>query len=87
MEKDFTFYPSNNSSLNRLTTDQVESYNTKGYLKNIPLFDAEHVVANRTYFDRLLAFALAQGKSSYSISGSHVVYGGVYDLVTSPLSD
>ena len=84
MEKDFTFYPSVNSSLNRLTTENIEAYNRDGYLNNIPLFDADQVEANRAYFDKLLAFTLAQGKSSYSISGSHVVYGGVYDLVTSP---
>ena len=84
MEKDFTFYPSTYSSLNCLTADQVETYNQHGYLKSIPLFDADQVAANRAYFDGLLDFALAQGKSSYSISGSHVVYGGVYDLVTSP---
>ena len=40
MEKDFTFYPSTDSSLKSLTADQVESYNQYGYLKGIPLFDA-----------------------------------------------
>ena len=84
MEKDFAFYPTINSSLNYLTANQVESYNQYGYLKSIPLFDTDQLAANRVYFDRLLAFALSQGKSSYSISGSHVVYGGVYDLVTGP---
>ena len=84
MEKDFTFYPSTASSLKSLTADQVESYNQYGYLKGIPLFDAEQAAVNRAYFDGLLAYALSQGKSSYSISGSHVVYGGVYDLVTRP---
>ena len=70
MEKDFTFYPSTNSSLNCLTADQVETYNQDGYLKSIPLFDADQVAANRAYFDGLLAFALAQGKSARAGSPS-----------------
>jgi non-haem Fe2+, alpha-ketoglutarate-dependent halogenase len=84
MEKDFSFYPSADSDLKRLTAPQVEAYNQDGYLKGIRIFDRDRAAANRTYFDRLLAHALAQGKSSYSISGSHVVYSGVYDLVKSP---
>jgi non-heme Fe2+,alpha-ketoglutarate-dependent halogenase len=84
MEKDFTFYPSTSSGLKCLKTEEVETYNRDGYLKGIRIFDADQVLANRKYFDRLLEYALAQGKSSYSISGSHVVYGGVYDLMTSP---
>ena len=83
MEKDFTFYPTTQSKLNLLTSDQVESYNKDGYLNSIPLFVGDQVATNRVYFDGLLAHALAQGKSSYSISGSHVIYSGVYDLVKS----
>ena len=85
MEKDFTFYPTTQSKLNLLTSDQVESYNKDGYLNSIPLFAGDQVTTNRVYFDGLLTHALAQGKSSYSISGSHVIYGGVYDLVKSSL--
>ena len=84
MEKDFTFYESIPGSKNHLTADQIETYNREGYLNGIPLFNDDQADANRTYFDGLLTFALSQGKNSYSISGSHVTYGGVYDLVTSP---
>ena len=84
MEKDFTFYPSAAADPKRLTAAQIESYNRDGYLNGIRVFDPDRAAANRAYFDRLLAHALAQGKDSYSISGSHVVYGGVYDLVTDP---
>ena len=84
MEKDFSFYPSHPTALNRLTPEQVETYNRDGYIKRVSLFEEDQAVQNRTYFDGLLRHALSQGKNSYSISGSHVVYGGVFDLVTSP---
>ena len=82
MEKDFTFYESIPASHNRLTANQIETYNRNGYLNGIPLFDEDQADANRTYFDGLLAFALSKGKNSYSISGSHVTYGGVYDHIS-----
>ena len=84
MEKDFTFYPSVNSSLRCLGSEEVETFNQEGYLKGIRIFGEDRVLANRDYFDRLLAMVLAKGKNSYSIGGAHVVYGGVHDLSTSP---
>lgn len=88
MEKDFSFYPSHPTALNSLTSDQIETYNREGYIKRVSLFEEDQAAQNRAYFDGLLKHALSQGKNSYSISGSHVVYGGVFDLVTSlPLLD
>ena len=84
MEKDFSFYPSHPTALNRLTAEQVETYNRDGYIKN-----ASHSL-RRIKQSRIGPILTAFSgmpfpkENSYSISGSHVVYGGVFDLVTSP---
>ena len=61
MEKDFTFYESIPTSPNNLTADQIETYNRKGYLNGIPLFNDDQADANRTYFDGLLAHEASTG--------------------------
>ncbi|MCC7264635.1 MAG: phytanoyl-CoA dioxygenase family protein [Candidatus Latescibacteria bacterium] len=84
LQRDLRFHPSTTADPQVLSRAQLEEYNRDGYLKGLPLFDAEEIAAQRRYFDNLLARALAEGGNSYSISTAHLKYGPVYDLITHP---
>jgi len=84
MERDLRFYPSPVTDPGTLTTAQVESFNTDGYVRPIPVFSADEIANIRAYFDALLEKVIAEGGDSYSISSAHLKYGRVYDLLTEP---
>lgn len=84
LQRDLRFHPSTTPHPQVLSRAQLEAYNHDGYLKALPLFDAEEIAAQRRYFDQLLTRALTEGGNSYSISTAHLKYGGVYDLITHP---
>lgn len=69
-----------------LSTAQVEAYNRDGYLKPFRIFNDLEAVANRAYFDYLLAALNAQndGRDSYSIIGYHSVCEGIHDIAVNP---
>jgi len=76
-----TFFPTDNRSPAALTTGQVQSFNERGYVFPLDVFDDEGVRRNREYFDHLLQRALAAGLGSYDIAGWHTQCPGLYDLV------
>lgn len=84
MERDLRFVPSTVESPRTLSTDQVASYNSQGYVFPVRIFSDEEMAAHRAYFDDLLQRVIASGKDSYSISTAHLKYGPVYDLLTNP---
>jgi non-haem Fe2+, alpha-ketoglutarate-dependent halogenase len=84
VERDLRFHPSPVTDPQRLTREQIDQYNSEGYLKGVRIFSSEEMADHRLYFDRLLAQVLAQGGTSYSISTAHMKYGKVYDLLTHP---
>lgn len=84
LERDLKFYPSNTADPQVLTVEQIEHFNDQGFLRSIPIFNAQEVLENREYFDRLLEQVIAAGGNSYSISTAHMKYGKVYDLLTHP---
>lgn len=71
-------------SLNVLNSQQIDQYNTDGYVAPIDIFSAEEIRSIRTYFDDLLARVIQEGGDSYSISSAHLKYGPVYDILTEP---
>src|SRR4051794_14453714 len=81
--RDLRFHPSTTTNPQVLTPRQIEQFNRDGFLKGLRIFKDE-ARANREYFDRLLAKALAAGGDSYSISTAHLRYAKVYDLLTEP---
>ena len=84
-EPDLQFVPSDASRpLRRLSAEQVEQYNERGYLLPFRIFDADEMVAHRAYFDHLLEQFAAEGKDSYSINCYHHVFPGIYDLAKHP---
>jgi len=87
MERDLLFYPVRNDSPCRLTLQQIEQFNERGYLKEIDIFDAAGAKANQLYFNDLLAkvFAADDGRDSYSINGYQTKCRGIYDLAVHPL--
>ncbi|MEW4531231.1 phytanoyl-CoA dioxygenase family protein [Maioricimonas sp. JC845] len=82
IERDLKFYPSEVTSPQTLSLEQVEGYNRDGYVKPIRIFSQEEIDDIRAYFDALLEQVIAAGGDSYSISTAHLKYGRVYDLLT-----
>jgi non-heme Fe2+,alpha-ketoglutarate-dependent halogenase len=82
--RDLQFHPATTANPRTLTPDQVARFNRDGYLKPFRIFSPEEIADLRTYFDRLLARYLAEGKDSYSISTAHLRHGRVWDVVTHP---
>jgi hypothetical protein len=80
--RDLRFHPSAGDHPQRLTREQIETFNRDGYLSPIPLFSQVEIADIRSYFDGLLARTLAAGGDSYSISTAHLRYGRIYDLLT-----
>jgi non-haem Fe2+, alpha-ketoglutarate-dependent halogenase len=80
--RDLRFHPSAVGHPRRLTRQQIEAFNRKGYLAPIQLFAEEEIADIRRYFDGLLERTLAAGGNSYSISAAHMRYGRIYDLLT-----
>ena len=81
MHRDLEFHPSTTQSPRTLSTEQVESFNRLGYLKGLPMFDADEIAEHRQFFDRLLADTMAAGGTSYAISSAHLKCGRVHDLM------
>ncbi len=84
MERDLTFHPSPVTYPQALSREQVEGYNTNGYVAPIRIFDDAEMADIRAYFDQLLEDVMAAGGDSYSISSAHLRHGRVYDLLTHP---
>ena len=84
MDRDLQFHPSTADNLTALTRAQIEAYNREGYIKGVPVFDAEEILDQREFFDDILAQVMAAGGSSYSIYSAHLKYGKVFDTLTHP---
>jgi len=75
------FFPLGVENPAHLTTEQIEHYNTKGYILPLDVFSAEEIAEYRAYFDDLLPQALAAGWNSYEITNWHKSCAGIWDLV------
>lgn len=84
LERRLQFHPSTVANPQVLAPAQVADYNRQGYVKGIPIFDADEMVIHRMFLDEILAQTLAAGGTSYSIISAHMRYGPVYDLLTHP---
>jgi len=82
--RDLKFHPSQTTDPQTLTREQITRFNRDGFLSGIRVFNNQECDENRRYFDALLAKAQAAGADSYSLSGAHLTYGRVYDLLTNP---
>jgi ectoine hydroxylase-related dioxygenase (phytanoyl-CoA dioxygenase family) len=84
LERDLRFFPLGVEYPERLTRAQIDHYNEKGYIAPVDIFDDDEIAEIRTYFDDLLAKALAAGWNSYEIVNWHKFCRGVWDIVTQP---
>lgn len=84
IERDLRFYPSTTQEPKVLTKDQVQQFNSDGYVTGLRVYSDAEINAVRDYFDQLLERVIAEGGNSYSISTAHLRYGPVYDMLTHP---
>ena len=82
--RDLRFHACRNDQPSVLSREQINSFNARGYLSGLDIFDTDEIADIRTYFDDLLDRVIASGKDSYSISSAHLTRGRVYDLMKKP---
>lgn len=82
IERDLKFHPAATETPAHLTREQIESYNSNGFVRPLEAFDESEIAEIRAYFDRLLEETIAAGGNSYSISTAHMKHGRVYDILT-----
>lgn len=82
LDRDLRFYPTSNHDPKVLSSAQIESFNTDGFVAPLKIFDSAEITSIRSYFDGLLSRVLKSGGDSYSISSAHMKYGPVYDILT-----
>ncbi|WP_437205225.1 phytanoyl-CoA dioxygenase family protein [Planctomicrobium sp. SH664] len=80
--RDLRFHPARNSNPQTLNPEQIDRFNTDGFLQPIKIFSPAEIQSIRDYFDGLLQRVVAAGGDSYSISSAHMKYAGVYDILT-----
>ena len=85
-ERDLFFKPVENPSPKKLSTEQLEHYNKKGYIRPLGLFDNGEIARHRAYFDRLLQKLndLHDGRNAYAINCYHTLCEGIWDLCMEP---
>jgi len=82
LKRELRFFPVQNNRPRKLTPEQIQRFNEKGYISPLDVFMEEEAPANRAYFDDLMAQAAAKGWNNYSINGWHTRCRGIYDMVT-----
>lgn len=85
IERDLKFHQVATTSPKSLTEQQIESYNTNGYIRPLDAYSSRDIAELRQYFDQLLEETIAAGGNSYSISTAHMKHGRVYDMLTNPV--
>ena len=84
LDREIRFFPSECSSPKALSSEQLATWNTEGYIGPVDVFDTEEIQEIRCYFDALLKETLAEGRDSYSISSAHLKHARVWDILTHP---
>ncbi len=84
LNRDLRFFPVINANPTRLTLEQIEFYNTHGYLSPFRAFDNQGVSTNRTNFDQILQKFIQAGKDAYAIDRYHDRFAAIHDLATAP---
>lgn len=85
IDRQIGFVPTVNSDPKILNGDDIDRWNTDGYLCPLTVLNTAEADSLRAYFDRLLEEALAEGRDSYSISSAHLKHARIYDLLAHPM--
>ena len=84
VEREVKFFPSQTQSPKFLLDDQISTWNEDGYLGPLDVYDNNEIADIRSYFDSLLAEAIAAGQDSYSISSAHLKHPRVWEMLSHP---
>src|SRR5690606_10301385 len=84
VEREIRFFPSSTINPQALRPEDIRAWNADGYLAPLDALSPQEADDYRSYFDRLLAEALAAGRDSYSISSAHLKHRRVWDLLSHP---
>lgn len=79
---DLKFIPVDNTAPRVLSHDDIEHYNTMGYVSPLDLFSPDEADLNRNYFEDLLAQIPDSG--AYSINCYQARCEGIWDICTEP---
>lgn len=85
LKRELRFFPVKTMTPGILNRDQIEFFNTNGYLTRLQIFDVQKAIANRKDFDRILDIFRKQGKDSYAIDRYQDRFSAIYDIATNPL--
>lgn len=82
--RDLRFHPADPARARTLSPEQVEHYNTEGFVAPLEVFDEAKATEVRTYIDGLLDAVVSADdrRNSYSINSYHHVCAGLWDIVT-----
>lgn len=78
------FSPSFHQPDSFLSEDQVQFYNTHGYLMPFDGLGSTEIGETRAFFDGLLSAFIELGRTSYSINTAHLRFARIYELVKHP---
>ena len=81
LDRDLRFHPAAAAAGEKLSAEQLESYNREGYLLPFRVFSDAETGRLRSHFDGWLEEAHRQGADSYSIVSAHIKHGIVWDLL------
>ena len=65
-----------------LTPEQIDHYNTFGYLMPLEGLDKDEVRDLRNFFEGVLEAFRNMGRDSYSISTAHLRFARIYELMS-----
>lgn len=84
LERDLRFFPIDNRAPRRLIGEDIDAFNSRGYLTGFRVASESDARLHRERFDSILDDFLRQGKDSYAIDRYHDRYRAIYDLATLP---
>lgn len=84
LPREIGFVPALNDAPQRLTRQQIDAYNTDGYVMPLAGLDPTEAALTRSFFDGVLAAFIELGRTSYSINSAHLRFAKIYDLVQHP---
>ncbi|MYD42343.1 MAG: phytanoyl-CoA dioxygenase family protein [Gammaproteobacteria bacterium] len=79
---DLRFIPVQNEQPKKLTHEQIERFNTDGFVEPLTFCDESEATKHRTDFDVLLAELKSDGRDSYALDGYHAQSKTIWDLAT-----
>lgn len=84
--RELEFRPADPTATRTLRPDDVERFNTNGFVAPLPVFDPAEADRVRDYIDDLLQRVVdaPDPRNSYSVISYHIVCQGLHDLVRTP---